>query len=456
MAPKAMTSLNVIVPPGMKPGQELQAQSPDGTIVQAKIPAGMKPGQTFTMQYTPTVAPTPPEPKLLGALGKMYSGGDLLVLLGLVAVGFSLPYLFSHAGSVLPIVATYAIPAAIAFVAIAYDWTMKGPTVALKHGLASAAVAWVMVVPLGLITHSLLHYLSALIIAGVAISMVLTLLTMYGIIGCIVGVLLGMVLVHFGSFMVWLITEPFGTSIVFAATFWCARMFFSVLLQHHLDPKSWPDVSEVDKDSEEFKTQKEYFLSSCQPWSHKYDFDLQVAKVFRIEKPVVASSPSGSRSAAASRRLFHGTPWEAAMGIVCDGFRLPNHSGMFGKGIYFADCPLKSWRYCFSSKQMADSLPRILGRGGYILMCWVDLGTRREEKEAKPELKGYNRRGWMAWLTGQRGAYDSVVGMTEEEGGALRVPEYIVYDTSQVRLAYLFEVFKHERGTAQQSNSNQA
>jgi len=105
---------------------------------------------------------------------------------------------------------------------------------------------------------------------------------------------------------------------------------------------------------------------------------------------------------------------------------------------------------------MADSLPRILGRGGYILMCWVDLGTRREEKEAKPELKGYNRRGWMAWLTGQRGAYDSVVGMTEEEGGALRVPEYIVYDTSQVRLAYLFEVFKHERGTAQQSNSNQA
>ena len=34
----------------------------------------MKPGQTFTMQYTPTVAPTPPEPKLLGALGRMPPG----------------------------------------------------------------------------------------------------------------------------------------------------------------------------------------------------------------------------------------------------------------------------------------------------------------------------------------------------------------------------------------------
>ena len=33
--------------------------------------------------------------------------------------------------------------------------------------------------------------------------------------------------VHFGSFMVWLITEPFGTSIVFAATFWCARVCFA-------------------------------------------------------------------------------------------------------------------------------------------------------------------------------------------------------------------------------------
>ena len=28
--------------------------------------------------------------------------------------------------------------------------------------------------------------------------------------------------------------------------------------------------------------------------------------------------------------------------------------GMFGKGIYFADCPLKSWRYCFPSTCLRD------------------------------------------------------------------------------------------------------
>jgi len=449
--------MNVIIPQGMKPGQQLQAQSPDGTIVQAKIPQGMKPGQTFTVEYTPATPPRPTEPKLFGALGKMYSGGDLLVLVGLVVIGFSLPYLLAHAGSVMQVLGTYVIPAAIAGVAIAYDWSIKGPTVALKHGLASAAVAWVMVAPLGLITHTLLHYFCSLFMVGLAIWALLAMATLYGIPGCIFGVIIGMLLVNFGGVLVWLVSEPLGTSIVFAMTFWCARMFFSIALQHHLDPKTWPDVREVDKASEEFRTQVEYFDTACQPWAHKYEFDLKVERLFCIDKPLAAAPPprpSGTASEA-SQRLFHGTPWEAAMGIVCDGFRLPNHPGMFGKGIYFADCPLKSWRYCFASKQMADTLPRFLGRGGYILMCWVDLGTKRQEKEAKPQLKGYNRRGWMAWLTGQRGAYDSVVGMTEEEGGALRVPEYIVYDTKQVRPAYLFEVFKGDR-TSASSNSNAA
>eukprot|EP00913_Durusdinium_trenchii_P017689 g16628.t1 len=72
---------------------------------------------------------------------------------------------------------------------------------------------------------------------------------------------------------------------------------------------------------------------------------------------------------------------------------------MFGKGIYFADCPLKSWRYCFPSQEMANTLPRITGKGGYILMCWVDLGTTRQEKVAKPDLKGYNRKSWWNWIT---------------------------------------------------------
>ena len=32
-----MATLNVIIPPGMKPGQEIQAQSPDGTLVPCRM-----------------------------------------------------------------------------------------------------------------------------------------------------------------------------------------------------------------------------------------------------------------------------------------------------------------------------------------------------------------------------------------------------------------------------------
>lgn len=47
-------------------------------------------------------------------------------------------------------------------------------------------------------------------------------------------------------------------------------------------------------------------------------------------------------------QLFHGTAVESVPQIIKNGFRLPKkhaHGGMFGKGIYFAETPLKSVRY---------------------------------------------------------------------------------------------------------------
>ncbi len=45
------------------------------------------------------------------------------------------------------------------------------------------------------------------------------------------------------------------------------------------------------------------------------------------------------------KRLFHGTRRESARAIVHGGFCLPPRGGMYGRGIYFADCPLKSLQY---------------------------------------------------------------------------------------------------------------
>ena len=76
-------------------------------------------------QDAPRTAAIPPLGLCILAACGRYSGGDVLILIGLVAVGFSLPYLLSHAGSMVQILATYAIPAAIAFVAIAYEPSRK-------------------------------------------------------------------------------------------------------------------------------------------------------------------------------------------------------------------------------------------------------------------------------------------------------------------------------------------
>jgi len=166
----------------------------------------------------------------------------------------------------------------------------------------------------------------------------------------------------------------------------------------------------------------DYFTAACMPWEHKYDFRLKLHKLYRVDRP----GENGRLMVASERcrHLFHGTQFESAHGIVCDGFRLPDKAGMFGKGVYFADCPLKSWRYCFSSKQLGDILPKATGIGGLVFICWVDLGTQKEQKKAAPSLTEYKKT-WWGWFQGYADKYDSVVGLTKEDGGALLVPEYV-------------------------------
>ena len=54
---------------------------------------------------------------------------------------------------------------------------------------------------------------------------------------------------------------------------------------------------------------------------------------------------------------------EGVEGIPKTGFRLPAWHGMFGRGVYFADCPLKSLRYTGWG----------VGRK-YMLVCDVEMG----------------------------------------------------------------------------------
>ena len=120
--------------------------------------------------------------------------------------------------------------------------------------------------------------------------------------------------------------------------------------------------------------------------------------------------------------------------ILTDGFRLPAHAGMFGRGIYFADTPLKSLQYT------GGKLGGCVGGGRrYMLVCDVELGNQLETTSAKSSLEPETdlRRSGVPALLGQR-SFDSVAAKPSLFG--LRAPEFVVYKPAQVRPRYLLAV----------------
>jgi hypothetical protein len=49
-APPQGTLLNITVPEGAQPGQQIQIKAPDGRVVAVTIPAGMQPGTQFQVK----------------------------------------------------------------------------------------------------------------------------------------------------------------------------------------------------------------------------------------------------------------------------------------------------------------------------------------------------------------------------------------------------------------------
>ena len=43
--------MNVVVPPGIQPGQKMSIQAPTGTIVTITVPPNMRPGAMLTVGY---------------------------------------------------------------------------------------------------------------------------------------------------------------------------------------------------------------------------------------------------------------------------------------------------------------------------------------------------------------------------------------------------------------------
>ena len=229
---------------------------------------------------------------------------------------------------------------------------------------------------------------------------------------------------------------------------------------------TWPET--IALDTEDYEVLRHYVAGQCDTLAHKYSFGMALSKAWRVHSPAAEAAWARAQAerAQASReslvvQLFHGTSEDSARAVVAGGFRLPSSAGMFGRGLYFADCPLKSLQYA--------SLP--LGLGAccgerYMLVCSVELGHTKLRTSAKNELdpeidlkpsrlkrallglasllafRESVRSRILSWETNR---YDSV--SARPSSAALRAPEFIVYRPEQVLPLYVLAVQQVAKGS---------
>jgi len=171
-------------------------------------------------------------------------------------------------------------------------------------------------------------------------------------------------------------------------------------------------------------------MDECRKYQDKYHFGMQISAIYKVNNGLLEGNYDKFRSAHRKqgktkniKRLFHGTARATARVIVADGFKLPEHPGMFGKGVYFAGCPLKSLQYS--------------GRSGTLLLCEAELGLTKVQYSAHNDLQPQRdfKRGWFAKVIGCED-FDSIEAPAGFFG-SVRVPEYVIYKPEQAVPRYL-------------------
>jgi hypothetical protein len=179
---------------------------------------------------------------------------------------------------------------------------------------------------------------------------------------------------------------------------------------------AFEDMRDVNPSSPAVEDIVAWFLSRQ---VDSYSFRLQICRAFSLSNPALEQSFKNGLTKLKSdnphvQRLFHGTSLDAVKAITSRGFQLPQHPGMFGRGVYFAGTPQKSWEYCRDTPC-------------YMLVCDVALGRTLEKNtsDCSFEIQG--------------SSFDSVTGLARPQG-TLKATEYVIYDTVQVLPVFLLEI----------------
>jgi len=203
--------------------------------------------------------------------------------------------------------------------------------------------------------------------------------------------------------------------------------------------------------TEEFKLLHNYVKNSA---AHT-----KVKNIFRLQRKGEAEKIAPWKELGNNMLLYHGSKLSNFLGIMSQGLKIappeaPTTGWMFGKGVYFADMFQKSFGYChdYCSGGKYDQ---------FMLLCEVALGKPQERLEAHfvedlPNTKYHSTKGLGRTIPDPRKNVVLPNGVTVPAGTNTSAPEkvdrygrskynlnyneYIIYDTSQIRMRYLIQI----------------
>ncbi|CAN6171745.1 unnamed protein product [Urochloa humidicola] len=214
------------------------------------------------------------------------------------------------------------------------------------------------------------------------------------------------------------------------------------------------NITPLPHDSEDYKLVERYLLNTHAP-THK-DWSLELEEVFTLDRDGELDKYSRYKNNLHNKMLlWHGSRLTNFVGILSQGLRIappeaPVTGYMFGKGLYFADLVSKSAQYCYVDRNNPV---------GLMLLSEVALGDMYELKKAmsmdKPPRGKHSTKGlgktvpleseFVNWRD------DVIIPCgkpvpSSARSSELLYNEYIVYNTSQVKMQFLLKVrFHHKR-----------
>jgi len=200
-------------------------------------------------------------------------------------------------------------------------------------------------------------------------------------------------------------------------------------------------IEPLEKKDKEFELCQKYLQSSWEGVASP-----QVESIFRVDREgegdrfVKKAKKLGNR-----QLLWHGSPLANFGGILSQGLRIappeaPCSGYRFGKGIYLADMPSLSWRYC-----------RSYGTPSCLILCDAALGKPaelpRDEFMTKPKPGSDSTLALGRIGPDPAGLVDTEYGFKVPAGKLKKIEnsghvscheaQYVVYDVAQVQIKYV-------------------